>query len=65
MATVLEARRAEEDGRRGIFWTLERASLAQHFDQVVVMRNGRVAEVGSFDELNKEGSALAELLSSD
>lgn len=65
VATVLEARRAEEDGRRGIFWTLERASLAQHFDQVVVMRNGRVAEVGSFDELNKEGSALAELLSSD
>ncbi|MEX0922212.1 MAG: ATP-binding cassette domain-containing protein [Rhodovibrionaceae bacterium] len=62
---VLEARRQEEEGRRGIFWTLERATLAQHFDQVVVMKNGRVAEVGGFEELNKDGTALAGLLSSD
>ena len=63
--SILKAREEEEEGRRGIFWTLERASLAQRFDQVVVMKNGRVAEVGGFDELNREGSALAELLSSD
>lgn len=63
--TIIDARRQEEEGRRGVFWTLERATLAQHFDQIVVMKNGRVAEIGRFEELNKDGTALAELLSSD
>ena len=62
---ILEARRSEESEHRGLFWCLERASLAQHFDQVVVMKNGRVAEVGTYAELKQEGSALSELLSSD
>ena len=47
---------------RGIIWSLHRADLARSFDQVVVMESGRVAESGSFEELDRDGSALRELL---
>ena len=47
---------------RGVVWSLHRADLARPFDRVVVMRSGRVAESGSFEELDREGSALHELL---
>ena len=49
-------------GGRGIVWSLHRAELARGFDRVVVMRSGRVAESGTFEELDREGSALRELL---
>jgi putative ABC transport system ATP-binding protein len=65
---VLADRRAgakESEGRGGVFWTLERASLAERFDYVLVMKHGRLVEEGSYADLDKEGSALRDLLSSD
>ena len=47
---------------RGIIWSLHRADLARPFDEVVVMRSGRVAESGPFEEVDRDGSALRELL---
>ena len=47
---------------RGVVWSLHRADLARPFDRVVVMRSGRVAGSGPFEELDREGSALRELL---
>ena len=47
---------------RGIIWSLHRADLARRFDEVVVMRSGRVAESGSFEELDRDRSALRDLL---
>ena len=47
---------------RGIIWSLHRADLARPFGLVVVMRSGRVAESGPFEELDRDGSALRELL---
>ena len=50
---------------RGIVWALNRAAMAEGFDQILVMKAGRVAELGTWDDLNKEGSALSELLQSE
>jgi ABC-type multidrug transport system fused ATPase/permease subunit len=50
---------------RGIVWALHRASLAKDFDRVLVVRSGRVAEQGRFDDLNRPGSALAELIGAE
>ena len=47
---------------RTIVWSLHRASLAKEFDRIVVMRGGRVAEQGSYAELDKEGSYFRELV---
>ena len=47
---------------RGIIWSLHRADLARAFDEVVVMRSGGVAESGPFAEMDRDGSALRELL---
>ena len=47
---------------RGIIWSLHRADLARPFEEVVVMRSGRVAESGSFEEIDRDGSVLRELL---
>lgn len=50
---------------RGVIWSLHRPGFARNFDRVIVLKNGRVAEQGSFAELDKEGSALRELLESE
>lgn len=47
---------------RGLIWSLHRADLARPFDRVVVMRSARVAESGTFEELDRDGTALRELL---
>ncbi len=47
---------------RGVIWSLHRADLARQFKQVVVMRSGRIEETGSFEEIDREGSALQALL---
>ncbi|KLN60838.1 hypothetical protein WH96_10255 [Kiloniella spongiae] len=57
VSSIMEA---QED--RGVCWTLQRASLSQHFEYVIVMQNGKVVESGSFDELNKEGKVLKSLI---
>ncbi|MBT3930760.1 MAG: ATP-binding cassette domain-containing protein [Rhodospirillaceae bacterium] len=56
---VLEAR-----GGQGVVWVANRASMASRFARVVVLEDGQIAEQGTFDELNKEGTALHELLQS-
>lgn len=50
---------------RGVVWVLHRASLASFFNRIMVVRAGRIVEQGSFDELNKDGSVLHELISAE
>ncbi|MGQ0677316.1 MAG: ABC transporter transmembrane domain-containing protein [Rhodospirillales bacterium] len=51
---------------KGLYWALQKASTARRFPRVVVMAEGRIAEEGGFEELEKkEGSALAELLKAE
>ena len=61
---VLDAVLGEMKGR-GVIWSLHRPGFARNFDHVIVLKGGRLAEQGSFAELDKEGSALRELLESE
>ncbi len=48
---------------RGLVWVLGRAGLAEHFERVLVIDDGRVSEQGSFEELsNRAQSALERLM---
>jgi ABC-type multidrug transport system fused ATPase/permease subunit len=47
---------------RAVVWALHRPSYAEQFDRVAVMKGGRVVEQGSYQELNKAGTALHEML---
>ena len=48
---------------RNVTWALQRASLAEKFDRVLVLSGGQVVEDGSFKGLaNKKDSAFNELL---
>ena len=58
LGSILESRRG-----KGVIWTLNRASAARRFGQVLVMRGGRLVEQGSFAELDEEGSELSKLMS--
>lgn len=60
LETVLQQRRG-----KGVVWTLQQPKAAEHFDHVLVMRGGRIAEQGSFAELTQPGSALSELLAAE
>ena len=60
LETVLQQRRG-----KGIVWTLQQPRAAEHFDHILVMRSGRIAEQGSFAELTQPGSALSELLAAE
>ena len=63
-ASLLEGLLEEFKGR-GLIWALHRAGLARHFDRVLVMRSGKIAQQGTFDELDREGSDLRELLEAE
>lgn len=43
---------------RTVIWMLQRPSLGRHFDRVLVMADGRIAEQGRFEELNRPDSLL-------
>ncbi len=58
MQTALLQGLREEMKGRGLVWAVHRASMAGDFDRVMVMKSGRVAEQGAFDELDQEGSEL-------
>jgi ABC-type multidrug transport system fused ATPase/permease subunit len=46
-----------------LIWVLQRASLAENFDRVIVISGGQVSETGSFSDLiKKEDSSLNNLL---
>ncbi len=54
---------AARDGR-GVVWIVNRVSMASKFDRVLVLSDGRLAEEGSYAELDTEGTTMRELLES-
>jgi ABC-type multidrug transport system fused ATPase/permease subunit len=55
----------DEFKSRGVIWVLHRASLAEQFEKIIVVRAGRVVEEGDFDTLNRDGSALKGLIDAE
>ncbi len=51
----------EAEGR-AMVWALQRASLGERFDRVVVVRGGRIVETGAFAELRDVESGALKLL---
>lgn len=49
----------------GLIWGVHRATMAERFDHVIVLKGGKVIESGSFEELNKDGTALRELIANE
>ena len=47
---------------RTVLWSLSRPELAREFDRVLVFADGQLVEEGRFDELHREGKALAQLV---
>ena len=60
MASVLDAYK-----ERTLVWVLHRASFARQFDHVMVLRGGRLIEQGAPAELDRPGTAFAELAEND
>ena len=58
-------RRIEEFRERTLIWALGQSDWAARFDYVLVMRNGRVVEQGRFEELQRDGTALRELIAAE
>ena len=54
----------KEFADRGLVWVLNKVELARAFDYVLVMRSGKIAEEGTFEELNSEGTHFKQLLDS-
>ena len=50
---------------RGLIWVLHRPSQASLFDNVLVMRGGKIVESGTFEELNKPNAHFTELLAAE
>jgi len=48
---------------RCVVWVLQHLELSELFDQVLVLKNGRVVEQGSFAELSNSGGVLRDLIS--
>jgi len=61
---ILAGLKREFDGR-GLIWAVHRPSMAAEFDRAVVMKSGRVIEQGPFEELNREGTALYDLIKAE
>ena len=55
----------QEFADRTLIWSLGRSDWAEKFERVLVMRGGRVVEQGRYDELNKDGSVLNELIAAE
>ena len=49
---------------KGVIWIVNRVPMAAKFDQVVVFSEGRVVEQGRYDDLNRDGTALNDMLKS-
>lgn len=59
-AALVETRRG-----RGLVWVVHRPALARLFERVIVLRGGRIEEQGAFVELDKPGTLLHQLMSTD
>ena len=46
---------------RALMWVVHRASLAERFEQTIVLEGGKVIEQGRFTELNRPGTVLHEM----
>ena len=55
----------QEFGERSVIWAVSRSDWAEKFDHVLVMRSGRVVGQGRYDELNRAGSALHDLIAAE
>lgn len=63
-ARILDGLIAEFAGR-GLIWAVHRPSMARRFDRIIVMRSGRVVEIDTPDALDREGTALHDLIESE
>ncbi|MBT5047875.1 MAG: ATP-binding cassette domain-containing protein [Rhodospirillaceae bacterium] len=61
---ILENLLDEFEGR-GVIWVLHRARLAEYFNRILVVQAGRVVEQGSFNDLNRDGSMLHDLIGAE
>ena len=61
---VMENILKEFEGRC-VIWVLHRASHAERFGRVLVMQGGRLAEQGSYTQLNKDDSILRDLVAAE
>jgi len=50
---------------RGLIWVLHRASLAEQFSTTVVLDEGRVVQLGLFQEINHPGTVLGNLVADE
>jgi len=50
---------------RALVWILHRPSQARGFDQVIVMKGGKIVEKGTFDDLAAGQTALADLIAAE
>jgi ABC-type multidrug transport system fused ATPase/permease subunit len=50
---------------RTVVWTLQRTNFSRHFERVFVMVDGRIAEQGTFEELNRPNTLLTKQLAAD
>jgi ABC-type multidrug transport system fused ATPase/permease subunit len=50
---------------RCLIWSVQRPSMAEHFDAVLVMRQGRVADQGGFPEVRERNEHVKELLAAE
>ncbi|MBV8170084.1 MAG: ABC transporter ATP-binding protein, partial [Alphaproteobacteria bacterium] len=50
---------------RSVLWTLQRTQFSKHFARVMVVVDGRIAEQGSFEELNRPATLLHKQLAAD
>ena len=61
--TIVMSNLLSEMKGRNMTWALQRASLAENFDRVLVLSGGQVVEDGSFQDLvKKEDSVINDLL---
>ena len=60
MAAILKLRAG-----RNVIWVLGRPALAEHFDTLLALRDGKVVAQGGFAELRQPGSAVADLLAAE
>jgi len=55
----------EEFAGRGIIWVLHRASLARHFDRILVLSSGKLHEQGGFADLDRKDSLMSLLVAAE